>query len=578
MLLSLFTLVSCSHTHDFGEWQTYTEATCLDGGILTRKCECGAIDNMSTAPTGHDMIAADCDSPRECRVCGYHDGLALGHNIQASACVDPSTCTRCEAVFAAPLGHVVGNSECEDLVCQRCNQTVKKQSHELIVVAEKEVTLNSDGYKKQNCTKCTYVKNEIYKAPDPNSLGIPIVYINDYVEGAIPLSYLSKNDGEISVKYSYYDPNDASASFDGYCKIKIQGSSSATYPKKNFTVKLYKDEQMKEKNKVDFGWGKQNKYCMKANYIDVSHARNIVSARIYAQVTASRSSLDPRLTSSPNYGLIDGFPVAVYLNGEFHGLYTMNIPKDQWQMGMEEGEELKEAMLVADQWGSSISLFEEISEVYEDSGWEVEFCSTEDNSWIRTSFNKLIRLLNCGDNERIKAELDNHLDVAAAIDNVLFTYFINGIDNVSKNTIWITYDGQIWIPCMYDMDSTFGIHWNGQPIGTSYPYETYSIYPTLNELGEIVMIEQNKMYQVLFECYADDLEARWAELREEILTVENAENLFNSFFALIPEIVFKSEAEKWVDLPYVDTNRNNMITYLTEQLQRLDAFFYNFNK
>ena len=58
----------------------------------------------------------------------------------------------------------------------------------------------------------------------------------------------------------------------GYCKTKAQGNSSMSYPKKNQTVKLYRDAECTEKLKVDFkGWGKQNKFCFKANWIDQKH-------------------------------------------------------------------------------------------------------------------------------------------------------------------------------------------------------------------------------------------------------------------------------------------------------------------
>ena len=40
--------------------------------------------------------------------------------------------------------------------------------------------------------------------------------------------------------------------------------------------------------------------------------------------------------SAPNNANIDGFPVEVYINGEFLGLYTFNMPKDAWMLGLDE--------------------------------------------------------------------------------------------------------------------------------------------------------------------------------------------------------------------------------------------------
>jgi hypothetical protein len=51
------------------------------------------------------------------------------------------------------------------------------------------------------------------------------------------------------------------------------------YPKKNFTVKLYSDPEHSSKLKINFkDWGEQYKFNLKANWIDLSHARNVVSA------------------------------------------------------------------------------------------------------------------------------------------------------------------------------------------------------------------------------------------------------------------------------------------------------------
>lgn len=39
---------------------------------------------------------------------------------------------------------------------------------------------------------------------------------------------------------------------------------------------------------------------------------------------------------TPNYGQIDGFPIEVYENGNFLGLYTLNIPKDKWLFNIDD--------------------------------------------------------------------------------------------------------------------------------------------------------------------------------------------------------------------------------------------------
>ena len=60
----------------------------------------------------------------------------------------------------------------------------------------------------------------------------------------------------------------------------IQGTSSAGYPAKNYTFKFYSDKENTIKFNIDVGWGLQNKYCFKKNWVDSTHTRNLSGARI----------------------------------------------------------------------------------------------------------------------------------------------------------------------------------------------------------------------------------------------------------------------------------------------------------
>ena len=128
--------------------------------------------------------------------------------------------------------------------------------------------------------------------------------------------------------------------FDCYVNIKCQGTSSMAYPKKNFSIRTFEDEELSKELKLNFkGWGEQYKFVLKANYIDLTHARNIVSSRLWAKCVKARSNfkqLPQELKDSPGLGTIDGFFVKVYHEGLYQGRYTFNIPKDPWMTNMDE--------------------------------------------------------------------------------------------------------------------------------------------------------------------------------------------------------------------------------------------------
>ena len=175
------------------------------------------------------------------------------------------------------------------------------------------------------CENCNI---RIQKSITTEDLGLPIVEFFGSLDG------ISKDKKvKVGVKYTSEDNN-----FECDATLKVQGASSSYYPKKNFTIQLFeKETDYDEKFKVRMAdkWGKESKYCLKANWIDFSHARNIVSAKLYGQVSKSRNIAD-EFNQLVNGGAIDGFPVVIYLNGNFHGLYTWNIPKDKWMTNMDD--------------------------------------------------------------------------------------------------------------------------------------------------------------------------------------------------------------------------------------------------
>ena len=370
----------------------------------------------------------------------------------------------------------------------------------------------------------------------PEELGLPVIYFTGSLDG------ISKQN-ELTLSASYKSEEQ---SFDTYVKMKVQGNTSQFYEKKNFTVKFYKDAECDSKNKVDLGWGKQYKYCMKANFVDPSQARNIVSARLYAQIVAERVGDEgPLAKLAPNYGVIDGYPVLMYLNGEFYGVYTMNIPKDNWMTGMDDSEEIKQAMLMPSHYEPlSCQLKAEIPADVPEDQWEREYCSTEDDTWVVESFNEFIRFLNTASDDEFMAKISEYTDVEAVIDTMVFTFFIGAIDNTTNNILWLTYDGEIWFPTMYDMDGTWGNYPNG---ATGFDIEI--VLPTASDDGKLAFTAEAPTYNLLWERmafnYSTDIKLRFYELRAGILSTENVEKEFGAFFEQIPDVVYESDAARW---------------------------------
>lgn len=374
-----------------------------------------------------------------------------------------------------------------------------------------------------------------------------------YMEGDYTAATKDKNDVQMTVQYVSPDGENFSA----YALIHVQGATSAGLPKKNYTMKLYKDADCSSKFKVNLGWGKESKYCLKANWVDYTQARNIVACRLWGDMVKTRpaSTVQARLAALPtNGGAIDGYPIAVYMNGEFYGLYTMNVPKDEWMFDMDDSE--TEALLVANDWlhtdfsvlVGEFTLDKNGDYVTSDGGWELKYFGTEDttgsSAWVTESFNRLIRFCRENEGEAFKEGISQYMDVDAAIDYLILFYAIYMRDNTSKNMLWATYDGDVWIPSVYDQDGTFGMAWDGKRYALAeddLPLVRNGKILVNSNLGS----ENFLLWDRMWNSFTEEILLRYKELRETILTEEYMCAAFEEFRACVPDSIYAADVAAW---------------------------------
>lgn len=349
--------------------------------------------------------------------------------------------------------------------------------------------------------------------------------------------------------------------FKGYVDIKCQGTSSMAYPKKNYTIKMFTDSTMSKKVKKDFkGWGKQSKFCLKANYIDHSHARNICAAKLWNQIVGSRENyalLPELLRTSPCNGAVDGFPIKVYYNNNYEGIYTWNIPKDKWMFNMDDTLD-NHCVLCGEEYDSGGFLTANATL------WSDEIHDTMPAS-IVTSFNAFQNFVINSTDDVFKANLENYVYVDSLIDYYIFQYAICGLDSMGKNQLFATYDGTKWIATSYDMDSTFGLYWNGQ----KYVSATYRMQEDY-ESG--VHGKINKLYVRLEKLFVNEIKARYKQLRADILSYNNIVNIFESFMDIIGNDLYTEDLTIYTGIPSGSTNNIQQIrNYYRDRLVYVDA-------
>ena len=367
---------------------------------------------------------------------------------------------------------------------------------------------------------------------EPSDNDIPKVFI----DGIIPTTK-----DEVEARLTYISKTNK---FDCYIKIKCQGNSSMSYPKKNFTIKLYKDIEYNEKFKIDFkGWGKQNKFVLKANWIDISHLRNVVSARIWGDIVKSRPNYEnypEELRTSPNQGAVDGFPIKVYNNGVYQGRYTWNIPKDKWMTNMDDDLD-EHCVLCGENYDSGC--FRALP-LIDESDWSDEIHDTVPQL-IKTSWTNVINFVMNSSDDEFKTNIGNYFDLQSVLDYHIYGIYMCGIDQYGKNQIYMTYDGVKWIASMYDLDSTWGLYWNGQTM-LNYDYEREQFEDQIQgRLG-------NLLYERLEQNFYIELQNRWTELKSSVFKLSHIINRFERMSDLMSQELIKED--------YASTTANGQYT------------------
>lgn len=403
----------------------------------------------------------------------------------------------------------------------------------------------------------------------------------------------------------------------GTCTVKWQGSSSVRYPKHNYTIKfdnaldawrlwqgyLYDyynstntgtgDNRERDTlaqnwtkpvvipDSVPAGWGEQKKFCFKANWIDASHLRNIVGARLWGEMCASRgtrthtAAITDKRAEAPNWGAINGFPTIITINGEFAGLYTFNIPKDGWTFAMGEGA--SEYVVCGEgnanrmtQWRPA----DETSAVALDgTDYSLEYPdeTPETISAAAASLTAAIQSVRgcVPGTEDWKTAVSPYLDVDSVFDYFIHALCIYNNDGFARNILYGTYDGTKWFMSAYDMDSTFGF----DPYGSRVFHVVPQDFNPTAMTGERASLANASTMNGLANLAIHDptFKDRYRELRTGILSDAHVLETMNGLGVYISDPVYRADRKRWPSMPASEShNIAQFMNFYREHCAYLD--------
>lgn len=365
--------------------------------------------------------------------------------------------------------------------------------------------------------------------------------------------------------------------------LNAQGSSSMSYYIKNQAIDLDDGSEIK------FGhWPAFDSFHIKKYFIDVFRGQCIVGYWLTEQMYQTKpygekrpwdylnsfsaiNGANGKFAEDFDSGAMahpDGFPVHVFFNGKDAGIYTFNIKKARGNYYMKKDKQqqiILDGHLGTTFWTANGDLsqtgveggniwhdFEirnpKISKDIDGNKYDGDNPKepSDDYATTKTAIERLTTAISLTlaeeTTEAQKSKFAEFFNIPFFIDYELISQVIYNYDGYDKNWIWCCWDGGLWCPTSYDMDSIFGQSWDGAGYvnnsDTTILGQSDSL-PTGNSL--------------LKGLYQTELRARYKELRDiGIFSVDNIVGLMEKWVNTCGYDNLKTDIEKIATSPYLE--------------------------
>ena len=328
-----------------------------------------------------EYMAVEKDADGKVLSATYNDGSHYSHNLKSEtidAKVDKEegkslineNVADAHSTLEDPEGRTEITLDADGKVMSYRDSEGKKHEHDMEVTNLDVSNLNLKGNSVNNIQEALKANGFDMKHPmdwsTKNELQIPEPYcafVN--ITGSFPTSKGHTTKGEIQ----FYDMQ--GNYFKKFIEMDIHGRTSSMYKKKNYTFDFYNDADYSDAFTIKFGdWVSMDSFYFQGWYSDAFRGIDIIEYKLYQQMISTRGFLKDKpykysiwqnVTSKGNEDSkkLDnnleknalctpmGFPVIMYLNGEFWGIYTIMLKKNRANFRMDK-KDYKSVMLDLD--------------------------------------------------------------------------------------------------------------------------------------------------------------------------------------------------------------------------------------
>ena len=350
-----------------------------------------------------------------------------------------------------------------------------------------------------------------------------------------------------TMRIKYTSPNEElyGASFDTmYNQVRWQGTSSQQYDMKNYQVYL-KDNNMADMYYSPYPNGiKEHIFCFKCNYMESSHMNNTGIAS-FANDCVFTTPNPAQAKDSRVRNSIDGFPVIMYINDELEGIYTFNLDRYSTNSLGYDTKTFPKCLSYEISANTDTGAGAFVPWTTESGKTEREYiasdfrCRFPDNRANGDDdFAELKRLVDWVGNatdDMFREQIEEYFDLTYLIRYYLTVMCFGLVDNLAKNTMLTTFDGQRWYMQLYDCDSCTGLDNSG----------AMKFEPDIEVQVGIFNTSNSRLWTKLRNNFPNQILAEWETLRLSFFTEENIMKYLNEKISdRIPEINYNLDAWK----------------------------------
>lgn len=281
-------------------------------------------------------------------------------------------------------------------------------------------------------------------------------------------------------------------------------------------------------------------------YVESSHANNTGVAKFINDCLYDTKT-PMQLENENCRTTINGFPIELYMNGEYLGVYNFNHDRYSYQsygydyvkypnmLVYEINSNSNTSAGAFYRYGANPESSANVSEIeYYKRDFKLIYGNRTTDSDTYSEIKSLVEWVSVAEYDLFRETISEHFNKEFLFRYFLNVLFIGAVDSLGKNLKIFTVDGKVWYPQFYDLDTVLGIDNSGY----------LTIQPDVEIESGSYNTSNSNLWSKVWNYFNTELKEEWAKMRQDRFTLDNLmEYIYNQQIAQIPAKMYNDDAQ-----------------------------------